>query len=55
MFRKEDAERLAPYVHGFSLMTYDYSNPQRQESFSINDMFNLHSFLCNADQVLIVR
>ncbi|XP_053206966.1 chitinase domain-containing protein 1-like [Panonychus citri] len=29
LFVKEDAERLAPYVHGFSLMTYDYSNAQR--------------------------
>uniref|UniRef100_T1K9A3 Chitinase domain-containing protein 1 n=1 Tax=Tetranychus urticae TaxID=32264 RepID=T1K9A3_TETUR len=28
LFLKEDAERLAPYVHGFSLMTYDYSNAQ---------------------------
>jgi chitinase domain-containing protein 1 len=28
-FLKEDAERLAPYVRGFSLMTYDYSNIQR--------------------------
>ncbi|XP_054157991.1 chitinase domain-containing protein 1-like [Oppia nitens] len=28
-FLKEDAERLAPYVKGFSVMTYDYSNPQR--------------------------
>jgi hypothetical protein len=28
-FLKEDAERLAPYVRGFSLMTYDYSNIER--------------------------
>lgn len=28
-FQKEDAERLAPYVKGFSLMTYDYSNAAR--------------------------
>lgn len=29
LFVKDDAERLAPHVHGFSLMTYDYSNAQR--------------------------
>lgn len=29
MFTKADVERLAPYVHGFSVMTYDYSNVQR--------------------------
>ncbi|RWS02380.1 chitinase-like protein 5, partial [Dinothrombium tinctorium] len=29
LFLKEDAERLAPHVQGFSLMTYDYSNYQR--------------------------
>jgi chitinase domain-containing protein 1 len=29
LFSRDDAERLAPYVHGFSVMTYDYSNSQR--------------------------
>ena len=29
LFLKDDVERLAPYVHGFSVMTYDYSNSQR--------------------------
>lgn len=29
LFNRDDAERLAPYVHGFSVMTYDYSNTQR--------------------------
>ncbi|CAG2172188.1 unnamed protein product [Oppiella nova] len=28
-FQKDDAERLAPYVKGFSVMTYDYSSTQR--------------------------
>ena len=28
-FQKDDLERLAPYVKGFSLMTYDYSDPSR--------------------------
>ncbi|CAG2111811.1 unnamed protein product [Medioppia subpectinata] len=28
-FLKDDAERLAPFVRGFSVMTYDYSNTQR--------------------------
>ena len=28
LFLKTDAERLAPYVHGFSVMTYDYSTVQ---------------------------
>ncbi|RWS28997.1 chitinase-like protein 5 [Leptotrombidium deliense] len=29
LFIREDAERLAPYVKAFSVMTYDYSNSQR--------------------------
>lgn len=29
MFNRDDAERLAPYVHGFSIMTYDYSHVER--------------------------
>ncbi|KAI1279583.1 Chitinase domain-containing protein 1 [Halotydeus destructor] len=29
LFTRDDAERLVPYVHGFSMMTYDYSNTQR--------------------------
>lgn len=28
-FQKDDIERLSPYVKGFSLMTYDYSDPSR--------------------------
>ena len=29
LFTRSDAERLSPYVHAFSVMTYDYSNPYR--------------------------
>ena len=29
IFVKDDIELLAPYVNGFSVMTYDYSNIQR--------------------------
>ncbi|XP_046914230.2 chitinase domain-containing protein 1 [Dermatophagoides farinae] len=28
-FQKDDIERLAPYIQGFSVMTYDYSDPSR--------------------------
>ncbi|XP_066269430.1 chitinase domain-containing protein 1-like [Branchiostoma lanceolatum] len=29
IFNKDDFQKLAPWVHGFSLMTYDFSNPHR--------------------------
>lgn len=29
MFGKKEFDLLAPYVDSFSLMTYDYSNPNR--------------------------
>ena len=29
MFGKTEFDKLAPYIDGFSLMTYDFSNPQR--------------------------
>ena len=28
-FQKDDSERLAAHVKGFSVMTYDYSDPSR--------------------------
>lgn len=33
MFVKEDFENLVNHVTAFSLMTYDYSNPQRYLGF----------------------
>jgi hypothetical protein len=29
MFGNKEFEQLAPYIDGFSLMTYDFSNAQR--------------------------
>ena len=44
MFTKEDFDLLAPMVEGFSLMTYDYPNYGRYETFLLtNQLFHTYS------------